>query len=339
MRRTARALITLSLLALAVPTAASAFYGPFTGVATGGQDRVRHSDDGGSPATVINNTSAYSGRFTYSFRVDGYGLVTGTGHGVFQSTTWHLDGTNGSNGAFSCDPPVANSGSYSVEITGQARNGVARIRFRLENAVETNDDYDCGASYTAQATTSTYLADSLAAVQEALNAGGKVVVSFGNPRIGHLGSVVTDTDSTGSRVVTSAWDITIKPPPPPEDIGGGSGGPGTASGPREPGAAICTLKGTARANRLVGTPGNDIICGFGGNDVLIGRGGNDILVGGFGNDTLKGGRGKDSLYGNDGADRLLGKDGIRDFLHGGRGRDTGTRDRGKDRLRSLEQVG
>jgi hemolysin type calcium-binding protein len=87
-------------------------------------------------------------------------------------------------------------------------------------------------------------------------------------------------------------DITIKPPPPPEDIGGGPGGPGTAYGPRDPAAGICTIKGTARKNRLVGTPGNDIICGFGGNDVLIGRGGNDILVGGFGNDTVKGGRGE-----------------------------------------------
>jgi len=286
----------------------------------------------------LHNRSTYNGRFTYSFRVDGFGFVSGVGHGVYTSPPdWDLSGTV-SGASFNCQNIlVTTTPRFSVDITGTAANGRARLRFRLENAVETNDEYLCGV-YTASATTSTYLTDSLSDAQDALT-NDEIVVSFRNPQIGHLGAVQTDTYSDGSRVLTSEWDITIKPPPPPEDIGGGPGGPGTASGPRDQGASICAIKGTARNNRLVGTPGNDIICGFGGNDVIIGRGGHDILVGGFGNDTLKGGRGKDSLYGNDGADRLLGKDGTRDFLHGGRGRDTGTRDRGKDRLRSLEQVG
>jgi Bacterial Ig domain/RTX calcium-binding nonapeptide repeat (4 copies) len=71
-------------------------------------------------------------------------------------------------------------------------------------------------------------------------------------------------------------------------------------------AARCTVKGTARSERLVGTPRNDVICGAGGNDVLLGRGGNDRLDGGVGNDTLDGGAGADRLTGGTGNDRLRG---------------------------------
>ncbi|HYM64263.1 MAG TPA: hypothetical protein VES61_06255, partial [Gaiellaceae bacterium] len=232
MRRTGRALIAAALLVLAVPMGASAFYGPFTGVATGMQ--IRHTNTA-SADNSLNNRSTYNGRFTYSFRVDGFGFVSGVGHGVYTSPPdWDLSGTVSGTG-FNCQNIlVTTTPRFTVDITGNAANGVARLRFRLENAIETNDEYLCGV-YTASATTSTYLADSLAAVQDAL-ANDEIVVRFRNPRIGHLGPVVqTDTYSDGSRVVTSDWNITIVPPPPPEDIGGGPGGPGTASGPRDSG--------------------------------------------------------------------------------------------------------
>jgi len=320
---------------------ASAFYGPFTGVATGTNIHDTNTDDmeAGASHDAVHNRSTYQGRFTYSFRVDGFGSVSGTGHGVFTSPPdWDVSGVSGG-APFDCQNiPVTTTSGFSVEITGTAANGVARLRFRLENAVETNEELNCGGVYLLTAGTTSYLADSLRDVQDTLP-NDEIVVSFRNPRIGHLGSVQTEPMTDGSRVLTNEWDITIAPPPPPEDIGGGPGGPGTASGPKDSAAAICTIKGTRRNNRLVGTPGTDIICGFGGNDVLIGRGGNDILVGGFGNDTVKGGLGLDSLYGNAGVDRLIGKDGKRDFLHGGPGRDSATRDRGKDKLRSIERVG
>ena len=99
----------------------------------------------------------------------------------------------------------------------------------------------------------------------------------------------------------------------------GNAGPGSATGPNDPRADICTITGNRRNNVLNGTPGNDIICGFGGP-------GNDVIVGGAG---------LDSLYGNSGNDRLLAKDGVKDLVDGGPGRgDVARRDR-KDRVRGV----
>ena len=82
----------------------------------------------------------------------------------------------------------------------------------------------------------------------------------------------------------------------------------------------CTIKGSARADRLVGTSGPDVICGLGGNDVIAGNGGNDTLIGGAGNDRLDGGTGSDLIMGGDGRDTLIGG-AQSDQLMGGTGTD------------------
>lgn len=82
----------------------------------------------------------------------------------------------------------------------------------------------------------------------------------------------------------------------------------------------CTIKGTARADRLIGTSAPDVICGLGGNDVILGNGGGDTLIGGPGNDRLDGGTGSDLIMGGDGRDTLIG--GAQpDQLMGGTGTD------------------
>jgi Ca2+-binding RTX toxin-like protein len=89
-----------------------------------------------------------------------------------------------------------------------------------------------------------------------------------------------------------------------------------ASGP------VCTVTGTAGADRIRGTSGNDVICGLGGDDFLDGRGGNDVIYGGDGVDTLVGKGGNDTLIGEAGNDLLLPGSGD-DSADGG----AGTRDR------------
>ena len=93
-------------------------------------------------------------------------------------------------------------------------------------------------------------------------------------------------------------------------------GPGGSLIPRD----LCTVIGTARADRIIGTRGNDVICGLGGNDVIAGGGGIDIIDGANGKDRLTGGRGGDKLIGLRGNDKLNGNAG-NDRVGGGAGKD------------------
>ena len=104
-------------------------------------------------------------------------------------------------------------------------------------------------------------------------------------------------------------------------------GPGGSLIPRD----LCTVIGTARADRIIGTTGNDVICGLGGNDVIAGGGGIDIIDGANGNDRLTGGSGGDKLIGLRGKDKLNGNTG-NDRVGGGAGKDVIRGAAGKDRL-------
>ncbi len=126
------------------------------------------------------------------------------------------------------------------------------------------------------------------------------------------------------------------------DSGGGSchgRTPGFGE-PRPPAKGLvrtrCTIRGTARNDRLVGTPGKDFICGLGGNDTIRARDGNDVVRGGAGRDRLYGGRGDDRLYGSSGNDLVHGQGG-RDRVVGGRGRDRLHGDRGNDSIDSRDR--
>ncbi len=84
---------------------------------------------------------------------------------------------------------------------------------------------------------------------------------------------------------------------------------------------VCTISGTAKADRIIGTSGDDIICAGRGNDIIWALGGNDMVYGESGNDRIYGGAGKDELTGDTGTDFLDGGAGA-DQLSGGEGNDS-----------------
>jgi Ca2+-binding RTX toxin-like protein len=316
--------------------------GPFAVEAAGGQQRDRQTDNQDpDPAKrlTVNNRSTYHGTFTARFTVDPAGNVRGSGSGSYDAAVWHLEGINGANGGFSCDPAITTT-NFTVSVSGRVDNGKLRIRFALADAQERNDDYDCGAGFTGFATTSTYLPESLVAVQDALPE-KTIVAAITSPSVGALTARNVENLTDGTRTVESNWTIRITAPTPLEDTtnGGGRGpSPGSVRNPNDPKAEICTLRGTPRNDRLTGTAGNDVICGFGGKDKIYARGGEDTVYAGFGDDAVTGGSGEDVLYGDSGRDLLAARDGARDLVDGGVGRDRGRLDKGRDRLRSVEQT-
>jgi dipeptidyl aminopeptidase/acylaminoacyl peptidase len=83
---------------------------------------------------------------------------------------------------------------------------------------------------------------------------------------------------------------------------------------------LCTMRGSARADRLGGTEGVDLICGLAGNDLITGS------------------AGADRIFGESGNDRLLARDGEFDVIGCGAGRDTVIADRADLVGRDCERV-
>jgi Ca2+-binding RTX toxin-like protein len=328
------AALVVGFAALTAPADAS--IGPYTGVGTGLLDRYRHIDNHQpDPDHIVTDSKdVYQGRFTYSFSIDAFGNITGTGNGTYQPATWRLSGVNGSQGAFSCEIPMRTT-PFTVRVTGQTADGEMHVRFALEGAREANDETLCGANYYGFATDDTRLANSLQLVQPP----DGLPVKQAEPAIAPLRKLENLGDDFDRRVNLHEWSLTIAAPPrsPVEDP---DSSVGTSTDPRRAGrrGRICTIEGTARTDRLRGTPGNDVICGYGGGDRINGGGGHDLIYGGPGNDRIKGGAGLDVLYGNAGRDSLDARDRARDRLDGGRGRDSARVDRGRDRVRRVERV-
>jgi hemolysin type calcium-binding protein len=330
--------LVAALVVMATPVdTAGAFIGPYTGVGRGALDRQRHIDNHApDPADhiVTDSSDVYRGRFTYSFRIDEFGTIRGRGDGSYQQGTYHLEGVNGSHGAFSCDLQMTTT-DFTVRVTGQTSDGDMHVRFALEDARESNEETLCGADYSVFATDDTRLANSLELVQPA----DGLEVSQARPRTTDLRKLEDLGDDFDHRVNLHEWEITMRAPdalPPPVDPGVGAYGTPGAAGRR---ARVCTIEGTRGRDRLRGTPGNDVICAFGGRDTINGLGGADIVFGGPGADKITGGRGKDALYGNAGRDRFAARDGKRDRVTGGAGRDRARVDSGRDRVRQVELLG
>ncbi|HEX6261634.1 MAG TPA: N-acetylmuramoyl-L-alanine amidase [Actinomycetota bacterium] len=125
--------------------------------------------------------------------------------------------------------------------------------------------------------------------------------------------------------------------------GGGSdtarfaGAPGPVVVDLRAGSAIGDGADTLRAiQNVVGGPGKDTLRGDAKANRLLGKGGWDILVGKGGPDLLVGGAGRDDLRGGSGRDTLRAKDGKRDSVDGGGGFDAAHVDP-KDDVRRVEQ--
>jgi hypothetical protein len=343
MRALAPVLLGVAALALPVagapstaPASSAASAEPYSGIGIGLLDRYRHIVD---PRFTSDAKDVYRGRFTYTFTIDEFGNVEGTGSGDYLTATWRLDGVHEGR-RFGCNVPMSTQ-AFRVRVTGHAAGGTARIRFALDGSREWNDDHDCGANFTGFASDGTRLADSLQLVQPPEG----ISISLNAPSIPPLRKLEVIGNDRDRRVNLHEWAFTIQAPRGPEPPEPPTGT--TGAGPNANPGAPCTINGTPRNDTLVGTSRRDVICGKAGNDVIRGAGGddslrgdagNDRLMGGGGDDSLEGGAGTDTLRGEGGRDLLLGRDGRRDTLDGGGQLDWAARDR-VDRVRNVEVVG
>jgi hypothetical protein len=293
-------------------TAASAHPGHRTGsqfvasydvVLEGGLDHTHHKDQGGG---VVSDThDNYQGRGILSLREESNGaLVPSTNSFAYQSATWDLSGVNGSNGGFSCSPPVTWKDG-TVDAHGWVRGGVMYVHFNLVNTSEHNDKYDCGAHFSGFASDSSYEAQSLLDLESA-QPGGLFVTDSDHP---HVGTVTTTLDKGSDEHSDISWTITITK----------RSGSKKDDGPPNP-RPVCTINGTAQADNLSGTGGDDIVCAYGGNDRIDPRGGHDLVLAGPGNDVISA------------------RDHALDRIDGGAGKDSGKFDaQPRDRLTSVER--
>lgn len=320
---------------LATPVAATAAQ-TWNGTARGTQIRVRHHDEQTSPNLVWDDQQSYAVELSFSFEIDDSGEIAGTGTGRYTTAQWHMAGVNEDAAQddppqdphFDCNPPIAGD-AFDVLLLGSATDDAVTLRMAIPDAAETSDELDCGADFTAFASTSHYMADSL------LDAGADAITfSRAQPRIPTLlDDVSLDAGATTGNA-HSTWTISIRPP---------SGGSGAAGGgtPRPsgnpPNRSACTIAGTSKNDVLTGTSGPDVICAFGGNDVIHARGGDDVIYAGAGKDRITPGGGKDTVSAGPGRDRIIARDGKRDRIDGGSGRDRATIDRKLDRVTRVER--
>ena len=280
------------------------FVASYDVVLQGGIDRTGDHQDG----YTSHSHDTYQGRGILSLKEESNGqLVPASNSFSYQSATWDLSGVNGSNGSFSCSPPITTTDG-TVDAHGWVRGGVLYVRFTLKNTHEHNDNYDCGAHFTGFATDSTYEAQSLADLETA-QPGGLIVTDSDHP---HVGTLTTTQDSQTSQTTKHAdisWTITITK----------RSGSKQDDGPSNP-RPVCTINGTAHADRLFGSSGDDIICAYGGADHVDPRGGSDIVIAGPGNDVISA------------------RDKAVDRVDGGPGHDGGTFDASpRDKLTSVER--
>jgi hypothetical protein len=302
---------------------AQRFVASYDVILRGGTRHSRTKDNKASdPSDHVTSQSddSYEGRGILSLKQEANGqLVPSSNSFAYLSATWDLSGVNGSNGSFSCHPPVTTTDGV-VDADGWVVGGVMYVRFKLVGTRERNDDYDCGAKFTGYATDSTYEADSLEEVEDA-QPGGMIVTSADHPSVGTISHRIDETDDpTNVFHSVSTWTVTITKRSGSRNDDGPPG-PGTSNGPNRGSKRVCTINGTRRNDVLVGTSKEDIICAYGGNDRIDGRGGNDVVYGGPGKDTIQA------------------RDNELDRVDGGPGKDKGTFDSSpRDRVIRVERA-
>lgn len=184
------------------------------GGGAGGLMQTKHRDTGGDPKTriVSDDNQAYRGTIDFKFTIDGSGSISGAGKGKYYEATWSLSGTNGDKGPIQCDPTIT-AKSFTVEVSGQRKNGVITLNLRLPDAEESSVDTPCpDENYTAYGGTTHRLDDSLALV------GGRAF-TFNTPVTGmadqYSVSPSKDEDKSGGDYsvysIQHFWGITIGP--------------------------------------------------------------------------------------------------------------------------------
>jgi Ca2+-binding RTX toxin-like protein len=297
------------------------FVASYDVILTGGVSHSNHKDSQASDpknSVIVQSDDSYSGRGILTLKEEANGrLVPSSNSFTYQSATWSLSGQNGTNGSFSCSPPVTTTDG-TVNAGGWVVGGVLYVRFLLNGTHEHNDDYDCGAHFTGFATDSEYEADSLLQVEDALP-GSWIVTNADHPSVGTLSDTVDTGTDPNTRHTEARWTISIvKRSGSSQD--NGPPGPSASPGPTKGTSHVCTINGTPRNDVLVGTSHDDVICGFGGNDRIVGGAGNDLIYAGKGNDTISA------------------RDKTVDRVDGGPGKDKGAFDRSpRDKIVRVER--
>ena len=244
-------LLLFALLAFGIagaPSNAVAAGGVWKGTAEG--IRV---DDGelSSGEITSSSTSNYQVELSFSFSVSPGGNIIGGGSGYYTDAHWHLDGVNGKEGAFGCEPPVS-AEPFKVIVSGSAGNRRALLRLAIPDAIETNQAYSCGANYTGFATTSHLMTESLHVV------GGDLLhLSATQPTSLTLKKTVESGTPENSETDQLIWSFSVSPPG--SSPGGGSGG-GSGSGG---GGGSCSLSLThVAAKPSPGHAGKPIVASF-----------------------------------------------------------------------------
>jgi hypothetical protein len=214
-------LVLTTLPVLAASHASVAPGGTWHGTAEGILVDDTKSHSGSPPDDVVTSSvDNYQVELSFSFSVDSSGTISGTGNGSYADAHWHLEGHNGTHGDFSCDPPVDGK-RFPVVVTGHASGGGATLSLAIPAATETNADYSCGAGFSGYATTSHYMADSLALV-----GGDHLDISLTQPTSLALPKTVSTSSGGETKTHVHIWSFSFTPP---TTRGGGGGGGGPCS--------------------------------------------------------------------------------------------------------------
>ena len=179
------------VLAAFVAAPAHAAGSQWTGTLTGTSTKVTTRDSGG---IVTTSRVVYRAVATFELKITASGTAHGTGTGKYLQATWHLEGTNGSSGDFTCDPHLA-AHAFHVSVGGIS----GRLKFSFPDATESNKTFDCGAGYAAYGGTTHDLAESLARA-----------IGKGVKRSGILTSHTDTTTGIFHKVISDRWVVKLK---------------------------------------------------------------------------------------------------------------------------------
>src|SRR5271155_4699196 len=197
-------LLALSAWSLAgAPVDALAAGGVWKGTAEG--IRVDHSTLNADELTS-NSAANYQVELSFPFSVRKDGEVTGSGSGYYTDAHWHLSGVNGKEGPFDCEPPVSTN-QFGVQVSGHRSGHEVLLALAIPDATETNENTPCGGNYTAFATTSHYMSESLDVV-----GGNELHLSDTAPTSKTLEKTVEEGEPENTKTHLYIWSFSVTPP-------------------------------------------------------------------------------------------------------------------------------
>lgn len=167
--------------------------------------------NGTNPPPTFNSTSVTTTRGTVSlsFVVDPGGALVaeGTPTGTYTEAAWHLEGIYDDEG-FNCDVPVT-AEDFDPVVSGAATDTGMVVTVDLPDAVEENEDMDCGGDFTA-------FAGSVQKLRESLDFCGPIRLPYAATHSASCrkwqrttGQISSPAEGTIDRRVAHSWDLTL----------------------------------------------------------------------------------------------------------------------------------